>query len=196
MHEPSEKILQYIGFDTRSPFKHYRAERTLYKSCEGLHVNTLLAAIKEEITSFYGFCLMDESIPDIYQKEPSVPGTLSFGQLRPRYRGFGLLLNESLRNILVHGPQHLPSYQLGLYLGVDGGCYSFQDWGDFFKDPEVKKLFETRQSIGEKYIDRSRPHGGFGVPKIYEESDIIEVDTKNGILFCAQGIERILVRES
>lgn len=110
------------------------------------------------------------------------------GQMRTKKL---LIVNEALKNAVVHGSRNQSSVQYGLFLGDLGVCYGFRDGGDYFRSEEVKRLFESKTPVTrfqrptEEFLRLSG--WGAGVNKhIYPYSDIIEVDTGEGVLYCVQ----------
>jgi len=99
---------------------------------------------------------------------------------------------EALKNSILHGPQK--GVFAGLFVGEQGACYGFKDFGDYFKNTNVKRSWESKTLIRStngkqpSYIDGGY---GFGDEMIYEYSDRIYVDCKQGVLYCFQAKKRL-----
>jgi hypothetical protein len=110
-----------------------------------------------------------------------------------RLRGSCILsvAGEAMKNCLDHGPQD-KEVVFGMFLGKEGVCYGFNDGGDYFKQEAVKKQYESKTpltNLREQTEDNYR-HGVNWF--IFPESDLIEVDTTKGILYCVQLKDRLI----
>lgn len=98
---------------------------------------------------------------------------------------------EALKNAIVYGSRNQAPVYYGLFLGDKGVCHGFKDEGDYFKSEDVKRRFENKDTITE-FQQVPEEFSGFsgyraGVNHhIYPYSDIIEVDTGEGVLYCVQ----------
>ncbi len=94
---------------------------------------------------------------------------------------------EAWSNAFAHGSRNKNSVDFGLFLGEKGVCYGFRDYGDYFKSEEVKQIYETKTQI-ETFGDGLKELSGFniGVSWMYDDADIIEVDTNLGVLYLVQ----------
>ena len=80
-----------------------------------------------------------------------------------------------------------------MFFGSEGVCYGFQDGGEFFKNPDIKRQLENKIPF-KKF--NSDPRGdtcnsGFN-DYIFPYSDFIEVNSDKGILYCVQLKENII----
>ncbi|MDD5192956.1 MAG: hypothetical protein PHF67_00040 [Candidatus Nanoarchaeia archaeon] len=99
------------------------------------------------------------------------------------------LVNDALRNALEHGSvetgKNTP-YCHGVFFGSKGICNGFQDQGGYYKRPEIKRIFEAKNW---RLLQDLQPRIGYGVQFICDLSDLVEVDTEKGILYCSQLIK-------
>ncbi len=96
----------------------------------------------------------------------------------------GTLIVEALTNACRHGSKRQNDEVIfGLFLGRKGACYGFKDKGTYFKKPENKTRYEKKQ-----LLEKAK---GAGTGLTFDYSDIIEVDTKEGVLYCTQFLERL-----
>jgi hypothetical protein len=98
------------------------------------------------------------------------------------------LAPEAIQNALAYSPINTEPIVYGLFMGPKGVCHGFKDGGDFFRSEAVKEMFENKVWIKE-FDEAIKGVSGWriGVNRhIYPFSDIIEVDTKEGILYCVQ----------
>src|SRR3989339_105931 len=74
-----------------------------------------------------------------------------------------------------------------------GICYGFQDSGDYFKSEHTKRIYENKiPIIKNQSIENGLQRFRVGVTNfLYPYSDLIEVDTKKGVLYCIQLKESI-----
>lgn len=99
---------------------------------------------------------------------------------------------EMLENCFNHGPKNKDVW-FGLFLGEKGVCYGFCDGGDYFKDSKIKNQYENKIEISEFDKSTFDENHQTGVDfHIYPFSDMIEVDSENGILYCVQFKENII----
>ena len=95
---------------------------------------------------------------------------------------------EAMTNAIAHGSKRKDPVTIGLFLGNKGACYGFKDSGDYFKRDEIKEIYENKQPIqnfGEAIEGLSGCHAGVNC-YIFKNSDLIEVDTLEGVLYCVQ----------
>jgi len=102
---------------------------------------------------------------------------------------------ESLKNCYDHGPKD-KAILFGLFLGNRGVCYGFQDGGDYFKSEKIKYQYENKVEITEfdQNILEENSQDGVNLD-IFPNSDLIEVDSFKGILYCVQLKENIIAPE-
>jgi hypothetical protein len=103
------------------------------------------------------------------------------------------LLKEGVKNALIHGPSG--EVNCGLFLGNKGACFGFRDGGQYFKNLEIKKLWEEKDLFGillkadpPRNWDGTGPYPG--IASLFEDSEKIEVDSARGILYCTQMARR------
>lgn len=100
-----------------------------------------------------------------------------------------MFMREGMKNALEFSPFGRAVYDLNL--GKDGICHMFYDGGNYFKDQEIKRRWENKERIVSSRIinpgmKRSHEGCGAGSDFIFDQSDIIEVDTQRGALYCVQ----------
>ena len=100
---------------------------------------------------------------------------------------------EAIKNCFSHNPKQIEPIKFGLFMGSKGICYGFQDSGNYFKSKNTKKIYEHKiPIIKNQSIENGNQRFRVGVTNfIYPYSDLIEVDTKKGILYCVQLKESI-----
>lgn len=110
--------------------------------------------------------------------------------------GTWYLLLEAFKNGLVYGNRERVDF--GMFLGESGACFGFRDYGDYFKSPEIKSKWESRQfdGLARKVQTRIRvghveSGGGYGLEIIDKNSDILRVDEKEGVLYLVQLKKRL-----
>lgn len=103
-----------------------------------------------------------------------------------------ILMHDALKNARSHGSRNIHPYTHALFLAPEGICHGFQDAGDYFKREDVKRKWESKKPITEFDPMPGCCHAGAD-SSIYPYSDIIEVDTQNGVLYCVQFKERIIL---
>ena len=96
-----------------------------------------------------------------------------------------VVVSEAITNCRVHGKGRI---DFGLFMGASGICYGFSDEGDYFESLDTKKTFESKtEIIKPQAIENGRKRFRVGVNNnIYKHSDIIEVDTSEGVLYLVQ----------
>jgi hypothetical protein len=98
---------------------------------------------------------------------------------------------EALHNSWVHGSKDGNPFTYGFFAAKKGVCHGFKDGGGYFKNKKVKLVYENKVPL--KKFDKSVDGHRIGVNYyIYPNSDIIEVDTSSGVLYCAQFVENFL----
>jgi hypothetical protein len=103
------------------------------------------------------------------------------------------VVNESLKNAIAHGSKTGSLIIYGTFFGRNGLCHGFKDEGDYFSDPETKRIYENRimpENKGKRIEGFSGYH--HGTYCIYKSSDTIHVDTSQNTLFSVQSIERLI----
>jgi len=114
---------------------------------------------------------------------------------RLNYQGVYNVIGESFKNWVDHAPEN-SNLLAGSFFGSKGICYGFQDGGDFFKTPKIKKQLENKVYFKE-FDSNSRGdncRSGFN-QHIFPCSDFIEVDSKKGVLYCVQLKKNIIAPE-
>ncbi|MBI4159422.1 hypothetical protein HY500_04160 [Candidatus Woesearchaeota archaeon] len=161
---PSERMLKEIGWDENG-------QRIYFTNVANASESVLrgtVASAKTIITDVYKFQFEIADLGD---------GFL----LRPVVR----LIWEALRNASVHGSKRGLPFTYGLFIATNGICHGLQDGDRYFAREDIKQLFENKIPLTEFDMDVSSRRVGVK-DYIYKLSDIIEVDTANGTLFCAQ----------
>jgi hypothetical protein len=96
-----------------------------------------------------------------------------------------MVFMEGIKNAIAHGPKYKKFIAHSLFLGNKGIIQGFKDFGDYFKSEKTKKIWENKIHISS--TNKSDFSGrGFGNGIIYENSELINVNTKEGILYCMQ----------
>ncbi len=92
---------------------------------------------------------------------------------------------ELLKNAFGHGAKDR-DIEFGLFLGDLGVCYGVKDGGDYFQSEDTKRIWECKSEIPNTTKGKMELSGfGIGVSHhIFPFSDMIEVDTDKGILYC------------
>ena len=111
-------------------------------------------------------------------------------------RNIWLIPKEALRNAQIHGTREGEVFVYGLFMGQNGICHGIQDPGGFYKRTDVKGSLEAGLVPKGRDFEGPRRHGaesaGYGLGLIIEDSDLIEVDTGWGVLYCVQLRDRII----
>lgn len=99
------------------------------------------------------------------------------------------MLYEPLRNGICHGGKG--KVDLGVFIGEQGVCCGHRDGGEYFKNPEIKRIWEASipvpSTTAEKFdVGNYSSCGGCGNDMIYKLSHLLEVDCEKGILFCSK----------
>jgi len=109
------------------------------------------------------------------------------------------LINETVKNGMLYGGRE--RVDVGIFLGMEGACFGFRDYGDYFKRDEVKKAWESRDYVSLRRKVQTRITngyfvcgGGYGIGEIFNNSDIIQVDNSKGVLYLVQLKERLMGR--
>ena len=161
---PSERILKEIGWDKDG-------QRIYFTNVANASESVLrgtVASAKTIITDVYRFQFEIADLSDDFL-------------LRPVVR----LIWEALRNVSVHGSKKTLPFTYGLFIAINGICHGFQEGDRYFTREDIKQRFENKIPLTEFDMDVSSRRVGVR-DYIYNLSDIIEVDTANGILFCVQ----------
>lgn len=102
-----------------------------------------------------------------------------------------VIVGEMFKNCIEHGKGNVG---FGLFLGDNGACYAFCDEGDYFKENKIKFQYENKIPL--KNLKRkTKRNRRRGVENIFSNSDLIEVDSRKGILYCVQLKESIIAPE-
>lgn len=105
--------------------------------------------------------------------------------LREEMHKATVTLWETLQNAKFHGSKEGRHFIHGMFVAKNGLCNGVYDQGGYFRRPEIKQQFENRTPIT-KFDLEYREGFRIGVNEIiFEDADIIEVDSKKGILYCA-----------
>jgi hypothetical protein len=165
---PSKKILEAICWDKNS----HRQYTTFPSETPELGLSEYVGLVIDQIKSFY----YHHDVKNSDNLNTQIIGTLVF---------------DALTNAQIHGSKKGTPFTHGLFIARKGICNGFKDEGDYFKSPEIKKQYENKLKI--RKFDKTKGHHGIGVNlNIFPNSDLIEVDTKKGILYCAQYLDNLL----
>ena len=83
-------------------------------------------------------------------------------------------------------------FHYGLFLGDKGLSQGFKDFGNYFKCEKTKEIWENKIPV--KSTKNSNFSGkGAGKKFMSIAFDLIEVDTKKGILYCIQDFEKLKI---
>ncbi len=102
--------------------------------------------------------------------------------------------SEAFKNCYDHGPKD-KNIITGLFLGNKGICYGFCDGGNYFKNEKIKYQYENKIEVTEfdSKTLKNNINDQCGVNEfIYPNSDLIEVDSEKGVLYCVQLKENIV----
>jgi len=103
--------------------------------------------------------------------------------------------SEAIKNWVDHAPKE-SDLVAGLFLGDFGVCYGFKDKGNYFKNKKIKYQYENKIEITEFDQNTLKTCCQSGVNEyLYPNSDIIEVDSKKGVLYCVQFKKNIIAPE-
>jgi len=112
---------------------------------------------------------------------------------------WSMAISESIKNSYDHGLASEKGLSSEIYLGSKGLGFGIFDGGDFYKQPLIKELVESRKPIPKELfpsIYKNNSSGGrHGMDKIYSHSDFLEIDITKGILFIGFTNERILSKK-
>ena len=109
------------------------------------------------------------------------------------------LINDAIGNGLCHGKNGM--VMVGTFFGTKGACYGFRDFGEYFRRPDIKRIWEKKDhaviiAMAGKRRNKSVGHASsgarLGVDYILESSYSVEVDTSHGVLYVVQKVERFL----
>lgn len=165
---PSKKILEAICLDEK-PMIHYSTVTPQMAN----DLNPFMSGLLAEIAGYYRFF--------------------------PEYGGWntqvaGQIANEIISNAYNHGPKGKP-IEFSLFLGKKGICYGVRDEGKFFKRKRTKEKFEKKSPITKFDKNDVGGHRG-GINRfVFPYSDMIEVDTSKGILYCVLFKKRLKNRK-
>lgn len=168
LFKPSKKMLERICSNEElgnNPLVHYQIIENQFNGLNKMFVTGLLS----KIYSYY----------DINHDEES--------RMRLDVQTAALLFSEGVKNGLDHSEKGKEIMTVGIFFGDKGLCYGFNDGGDYFKSEEIKNQYEKRKKVtvfDEKTLKTNFQSGVNDF--IFPYSDIIEVDNKKGILYCAQ----------
>ncbi|MBR9701700.1 hypothetical protein GOV13_02145 [Candidatus Pacearchaeota archaeon] len=111
-------------------------------------------------------------------------------------QSFMSIFLDGVKNAFTHGPQDFPLIVYGLFLGDKGLCHGFKDFGDYFKSPEVKRQWESKEFIPSTKVKPDGPYN-VGTSNILRTLvDYFEVDNSQGALFCVQSLKRLEIEPS
>jgi hypothetical protein len=182
LFKPSKKMLEFICKDEKFPLTHY--EIYPFADIETMYELYLL-----------GMVGLFEKIRNYYRKKGLVFYEKGFDRLD--IQGISNLVGEIFKNWGDHCPEN-SKLLIGYFFGNSGIGYGFQDGGEFFKNPEIKKQIENKV-LFKKFDKNSRGkenncNCGFN-DYIYSYSDFLEVDTEKGIFYVAQLKENMIAPE-
>ncbi len=174
LFRPSQRILEEICLDEERSNVQY----TIFPPSEA-DINPFFEGLLEQIRAFY-------------QLQELIDAGKTRGMRKVMIKDSRVLLlaSEALLNAQWHGAKNERPITFGLFLGLQGLCYGFQDGGDYFKRPEIKAQFEGKKPITEfsapVFDGKGQRQSGChaGVNGCIYECDIIEVDTNAGVLYC------------
>jgi hypothetical protein len=117
-----------------------------------------------------------------------------------------MIFHEALVNAIWHGANNEHPVKTAIFLGEKGVCFGFYDGGDYFKREDIKEIWEakkrsqidlnvTHRGKSDGQICANSPMGGGGSYHLFRDSDIIEVDTNRGILYCVRYLSSIVEDE-
>lgn len=168
---PSQRILEAICSDDKLVVQYSLLPRNSSQSLMKKSIVSISYGITAQIAKKY-------RLGEIYS---------SVGHMVPVLH----LAIELLKNAIGHGDEN-SDIEFGLFLGNKGVCYGVRDGGDYFKSEEIKYNWENKNPVImlEKGLEN---FSGFGLGNhiIFNYADIIEVNTKEGRLYCAQFKERL-----
>jgi hypothetical protein len=180
LFKPSKKVLGMIASGEKEKFMFYNP-LIFYHTYTGLKEDfepTLSAGVFESIREYYHINHKEEN-----RKRLAV-------QLV--WNVFG----EATKNCIEHSLKGREVFTIGFYFGVGGVCYGFNDNGNYFKNDEIKSQYENKLRINKFDKNTLENNCQSGVNQyIYPYSDLIEVDSKKGILYCVQFKESIIAPE-
>lgn len=102
----------------------------------------------------------------------------------------GMILGEATKNCIEHSPNGKKIFTIGFYFGNNGICFGFNDGGNYFKNNQVKEQYENKIRLNYYH------NHGHGInDRIFPYTDLIEVDSKKGILYCVMLKENIIAPE-
>ncbi len=105
------------------------------------------------------------------------------------------VIGECIKNCFDHGPEN-KEINLGLFLGDKGVCCGFHDGGDYFKNKKIKSQYEHKRKITKFDKKTFKINCQWGVNGIiFKYSDLIEVDTTLGILYCVKLKKNLIAPE-
>jgi hypothetical protein len=178
---PGKQITDLIDTDT------YRSAR--YRTLPKLHKGELGPVIRSicvKINDFYA------GAHNLWNTDPMQPRIdTGSGYIVIKSGDVLRLTLEALDNGMVHGTKRKQYCNLGLFFGKKGLCFGFQDPGYYYKQKEVKAALESKTSQIIKSDSNALSHG-YGIRRhIYHYSDHISVDTRTGVLYCVQMLDRL-----
>lgn len=183
LFRPSKRILEEICFEEERSNVQY----TIFPPTTA-DINPFFEGLWKQIRAFYQMQECIDSGRTRGMRKVTIDGQRTI-----------VLASEALLNAQWHGARNERPVVFGLFLGLQGLCYGFQDGGNYFKRPEIKAQFESKTPItqfSEPVFDKKRQqqagcHAGVN-DCILAYSDIIEVDTAAGILYCVLRKESIV----
>lgn len=173
LFKPSGKILEAICGEKEVPVVIYEIYPRYDKITNEKSSILFISGLVSKLCEFYRINLNDETRSKLKsQKIWDVSG-------------------EMLENCFNHGPKN-KDVGFGLFLGEKGTCYGFCDGGDYFKDSKIKEQYENKIEITKFDTSEENCQQSGVNSHIYSFSDMIEVDSEKGILYCVQFKENII----
>ncbi len=155
------------------------SRKLLEKICdEGNYLSNYEIYLREDI---------DNNIQRVYNSFfPSLDSKLShfykFGSEKHHefFQPHFVLVEEIFKNCCDHSKGDV---EIGMFFGDKGVCYGFCDGGDYFKDDKIKYQYENKIPLT-NLKPKTEYNRRIGTKNIFSKSDLIEVDSIKGILYC------------
>ena len=193
---PSERILKEIGWDKDG-------QRIYFTNVANASESVLrgtVASAKTIITDVYRFQfeiadlsddfllrpvvrLIWEALRNVFSRRIELDCAGKSGEAKIKCMNFYGRPRDYIQSFL-DSRKKLP-FTYGLFIAINGICHGFQEGDRYFTREDIKQRFENKIPLTEFDMDVSSRRVGVR-DYIYNLSDIIEVDTANGILFCVQ----------
>jgi len=138
---------------------------------------------------------LSHQIPSFYKSQFKMDFNLLPGQENFNGQRLVDVFLEAAQNAYAHGNASIRGLNYLILLAEKGICHGFQDWGSFFKRHDIKEKFENKihpEELNHNIKVEGTAGGRFGLDLIFCGSDKIEIDTKKGILYCVQFIDKMI----